>query len=303
MARYQIHHKTIYSYAYPVAVSHHSAHLKPMDSSVQSCLQYHLKISPEPSDLNDRKDYFDNTVSFFSVQEGHNELVVDANSEVSVQHTQLPLPNIIPDCQQVVNDVTNRINDEWQPETINALQFIHASPKISISDKVKEFAKPLIAPDQNYLEVAQKLADHIHQEFSFDSTATDVTTPVDEVLEKKAGVCQDFAHLMIAALRSVKLPVRYVSGYILTDPPPGQERLLGADASHAWVSIYVPAFGWIDVDPTNNQLCDDRYVTVAVGRDYSDVSMLKGAVTGGGDHSIGIQVTVTPLDSLERAKS
>lgn len=295
MARYQIHHRTVYHYAQPVAVSHHCACLTPLNAGRQQLHNFTLEVNPEASDLSSRTDFFGNKLHFFSLHNSHGEFVVNATSEVSVQPVQLPLPQLMPTCEE-----TRQVLDEHlTAEAIDALQYTFPSACIEISDTVRAFAENFASEAASYYELACRLARHIYEEFEFDPTATDIATPISEILEQRRGVCQDFAHLMIGCLRALRLPARYVSGYILTHPPEGQERLIGADASHAWVSIYIPHFGWLDIDPTNAQFASEEHIIVAVGRDFDDVSMLKGAVTGGGEHTIGIEVTMTPLIAPE----
>ncbi len=291
MVSYQIDHSTTYSYEFPVAVSHHSAHLKPLSTSRQQCRHFKLEIRPTTADLSERVDFFGNTMHLFSIQQNHPELVVDAHSEVSVVAPEIPIIEMTPTC----DDVRSMLQEPRIEQYLSALQFSYASPFVPVSEELAAYAEPFLAPDKPYLQGALELASHIYNTCTFDPKATDVSTPVSAVLELKRGVCQDFAHLMLASLRSHKLPAAYVSGYILTHPPEGQERLVGADASHAWVSIFIPSYGWVEIDPTNNKICTDEHVTVAQGRDFNDVSMVRGAVTGGGEHTLNIEVTMSPI--------
>ncbi len=171
-----------------------------------------------------------------------------------------------------------------------------------MTEAVEQFVEPFFRDGDDFLQAASDLATYIHTTFTFDPSATDVSTPVDEVLQLKRGVCQDFAHLMLACIRAKQLPGRYVSGYIVTHPPQGQPRMVGADASHAWVSIFIPGHGWVDIDPTNCQFCAEEHITLARGRDYSDVTLLGGSVIGGGAHTVHIEVTVTPLNRISVAR-
>jgi transglutaminase-like putative cysteine protease len=298
MATYHIHHRTTYRYRASVAVSHHSAHLRPLNGEGQECSDFSLTISPEPDDLTARLDYFGNLVHHFSIQEAHGQLVVDSRSVVTVAARETPLPELSPTCAEVREVLRTRFDEE----SLHALQFCFPSTAVPVAETIEEFALPFFPDDKPFLEAALDLAAHLHKTFRFDPKATDVTTPVEAFLELRRGVCQDFAHLMLACLRCADLPGAYVSGYILTQPPPGKPRLVGADASHAWVSIFLPGQGWIDLDPTNNLVCGDQHVTVARGRDYTDVSLLRGAVTGGGPHEIGIEVTMTPEGEVAVAR-
>lgn len=295
MAKYQVNHTTIFDYEMPVAVSHHAARLTPLENERQSCQLFKLEVDPKPDERAERKDFFGNTLIQFSVQSPHSRLAVECNSEVTVQPLQLPIAELTPTCAEVRETILHDLSHS----SIEALQFTYPSPNVPLTDEVARFAAPFFSDEKRFLYAASDLAAHIHETFEFDPSATDVSTPVDEVLSIKRGVCQDFAHLMIAAIRAMRLPARYVSGYILTHPPAGQPRLTGADASHAWVSIYLPQFGWVDIDPTNRQLCSEEHITLAAGRDFSDVSLIAGAVTGGGNHLISIEVTVTPLSKPE----
>ena len=291
MACYQIHHRTHYAYELPVAVSHHCACLTPQSTGRQRLHNFNIAINPPPSDLSKRQDYFGNQLHLFSLRQGHGDFTVETNSEVSVEAAELPIAALTPTC----DDVRYSLHRDASATGLDARQYLAPSPCIEIVDAVRDFAAAFLPCEGNYLDCATALAAHIHDSFTFDPAATDVAMPITQVLEQQRGVCQDFAHVMIACLRARGLPARYVSGYILTHPPPGQPRLIGADASHAWVAIYIPQFGWVDIDPTNRQFASEEHVTVAVGRDFSDVSMLKGAVTGGGEHTVAIQVTLTPL--------
>ncbi|MFP4542360.1 MAG: transglutaminase N-terminal domain-containing protein [Opitutales bacterium] len=290
MATYEIQHRTHYIYDAPVAVSHHSAHLQPRTDARQQCHRFALTVRPAAEDVVERQDYFGNTVQYFSIQESHQELIVDSQSEVTVQPMLSLLPDLSPTCREVRAAVLDRTTEE----ALHALQFCYGSPSVPLAEAIEEFAAPFFADERPFLQAALELAHHLHGTFKFDPKATDVTTPVEAFLELRRGVCQDFAHLMLACLRSQCLPGAYVSGYILTQPPPGSPRLVGADASHAWVSIYLPGQGWVDLDPTNDLVCGEQHVAVARGRDYTDVSLVRGAVTGGGHHTIAISVTMTP---------
>ncbi len=296
MAVYRVEHRTVYQYQSPVAASYHSACLHPRTiDKLQTCEEFSLKVAPSTEDLSKRTDYFGNTAHFFSIQQSHAKLTVDSESVVTVEPMQLPLTELTPTCEEVRRFYRGEIT----ADLVATIEYTQPSPFIDITREVREFAQQFCSAETNYLQAVCKLAASIHDEFTFDPTATDVYTPVTKVLRLKRGVCQDYAHLMIAALRAERLPARYVSGYILTEPAEGQERLRGADASHAWVSVFVPQFGWIDVDPTNRQFVNEEHVRVGFGRDFSDVSMLRGAVTGGGKHSLGIEVTMTPEKSAQ----
>lgn len=291
MATYRLHHKTTYAYNYPVAASHHTAILKPLDNESQHCDRFSLVISPEPTDTAERIDYFRNTSHLFSVQEPHDALVVEASSYVETKREAIDLQKL----NTQVREIKEALADIKRTDLIDAKEFLYETESTRKTDLITEFGARFFPDEATIGEGIKSMLQAFNDEFEFDPEASDIYTPVEQTLSNKCGVCQDFAQLMIAALRSQGLSASYASGYILTMPPPGQPRLVGADASHAWVSIYIPKTGWVDVDPTNNLVCGDQHVVVAYGRDFSDVSMLSGAVTGGGDHTISVEVTMAPV--------
>ena len=293
MTTYSIQHHTHYRYQFPVSVSHHSTHLQPRSDGRQRCHRFALNLQPESVDLSERVDFFGNTVHFFSLQDLHDSFEVDATSEVSLEAQNPPIPEITPTC----SEIRSMLSSHSRLDLIQAGQFCHPSPMVPGSERIRAFAAPFFVPDQPILAGSMELCREIHKSFQFDATATDISTPVEQFFENRRGVCQDFAHLALTCLRSHGLPARYVSGYILTHPPPGQPRLQGADASHAWIAVHVPGYGWVDIDPTNYQIVSDEHITVAYGRDYSDVSVVRGAMLGGGEHEIEIAVTVSPVQT------
>lgn len=292
MARYEISHTTTYAYSQSVSVSHHAARLRPRNTPRQQCHHYHMRVRPEPMDLSERRDYFGNLAQHFSVQEMHRSLVVEADSDVSVNPVELPFADLTPTCAEVLELLQRRPADEALP----AIEYRYPSPAIQWTEDLATFAEPFFPAQAKLLESACELTAAVHDLFTFDPTATEVSTPVMEAFAMRRGVCQDYAHITIAALRSQGFAARYVCGYLLTQPPPGKPRLMGADASHAWVAVWLPPYGWIELDPTNRQLCSEEHITVGYGRDFSDVTPIKGAVTGGGNHEIGIAVTVMPVE-------
>jgi transglutaminase-like putative cysteine protease len=294
MQHYSISHVTTFNYSYPVVVSHHSAYLKPRTSREQKCHRFDLNIKPKTTDMIERKDFFGNTSQLFSIQEPHEELIVESNSIVTTSKVKQNLNDLTIDCK----GIREALKSPYRNLTSDEQQFVYPTlitpDHQSIQAFGNRFFKDSVPIGVSLLEILAAFK----SEFTFDITATDVNTPIIESLEKKSGVCQDFAHLLIAAARACGLSAQYCSGYILTTPLEGQPRLIGADASHAWVAIHIPNIGWVQIDPTNNQSCDDQYVLVAVGRDYSDVTMLKGAVTGGGEHTVEVGVTMLPIDDV-----
>jgi transglutaminase-like putative cysteine protease len=239
-------------------------------------------------------DYFGNLLCFFTVQEPHKELIVEARSEGIMRESAPPWPQ-----QSLPWEVAAQsLPDDLSPEGLEAYQFGFESPRIRVRPEFAAYALQSFTPKRPMTEALLDLTARIHNDFRFDSKVTTVRTTTEEVFRKRRGVCQDFAHLQIACLRSLNLAARYVSGYLRTYPPPGQPRLVGADASHAWVSAYCPGIGWLDVDPTNNLVPSNGHVTLAWGRDYSDVSPLRGLILGGGAHTLKVAVDMEPLDSV-----
>lgn len=289
---YKIVHRSTYKYKYPVSVGNHVACLKPRSLPEQHLKQSDLCIHPTPATFTERIDYFGNCLCFFTVQERHKELVVEARSRViaSAHRTSWP-QHTLPWEEAAISLAADQSH-----EGLDAYQFTFESPRIRIRPDFASYALQSFTPRRPMAEALLDLTARIYKDFRFDSKVTNVRTPAEEVLRKRRGVCQDFAHVQVACLRSIKLAARYVSGYLRTYPPPGQPRLVGADASHAWVSAYCPGSGWLDVDPTNNLVPSDGHVTLAWGRDYGDVSPLHGLVLGGGAHTLKVAVDMEPLE-------
>jgi transglutaminase-like putative cysteine protease len=288
---YAITHRTTYEYAAPVAVSHHVARLEPRQTAAQTPENFSLKIFPQPVLRKPRADYFGNQLCFFSVQEIHRRLDIVASSHVKVR-AQEPFPT---ENSPAWEEVRKLFRDPVAPEVISPYQFVFDSPHVRASLDLADYARQSFDKDTPLLEGALDLTRRIFRDFKYDSKATTIVTPLEEVLEKRRGVCQDFAHLSIACLRSLGLPARYVSGYLRTRPPEGKEWLVGADASHAWFSVFCPSNGWRDFDPTNNLQVSEEHITVAFGRDFSDVSPVAGILTGGGQHEVKVSVDVEEL--------
>ncbi len=289
--RYRVRHTTTYAYTYTVSVCHNALRLTPRQCHHQRCSFHELLIYPEPMFVRQTIDYFGNMVTFFALEEPHDALTMTANSTVEVTATDYPEPEATPPWERV-RDVLRR---EPQGPVLEAYQYVFDSPHVSVEPEMLAYAQPSFHPGRPLLEAVCDLTQRIHTEFKYDQEATSVETPLRDVLHNRHGVCQDFAHLQIACLRSQGLAARYVSGYLVAEPPPGQAPLIGALASHAWVSVYCPGPGWIDVDPTNNLRPSDKHITVAYGRDYGDVSPIKGIFLGGGEHTLEVSVDVTPL--------
>ncbi|KII38574.1 transglutaminase family protein [Pseudomonas fluorescens] len=294
-ARYQIFHDTCYHYDSPVSLAQQLAHLWPRKCEWQRCTEQQLLISPDPTARRDELDVFGNPLTRLAFERPHDELQVNAQLTVEV----LARPAL--DFKQspaweLTRDALTYSSQPLSAELLEACRYRFQSPYVHLKRSFVEFSQSCFPAGRPLLLGVQDLMQKIFSEFTFDAEATQVATPLVEVLERRRGVCQDFAHLMLACVRSRGLAARYVSGYLLTQPPPGQPRLIGADASHAWVSVFCPALGWVDFDPTNNVQPALEHITLAWGRDFSDVSPLRGVILGGGNHDPEVRVTVMPLD-------
>jgi transglutaminase-like putative cysteine protease len=290
---YRILHRTTYKYKYPVSVGNHVACLKPRSLPRHRLEQSELKIEPAPATITERVDYFGNHLCFFTVEEPHDELVVEARSRVVMEENAPAWPRQSPPWEEVAR----ALPEDHHPATLEAYQFRFESPRIRLNPEFAAYARQSFTDRRPLHEALLDLTARIHADFRFESKATTVRTPVEEVFRKRRGVCQDFAHVQIACLRSIQLSARYVSGYLRTHPPPGKPRLVGADASHAWVSAYCPEIGWLDLDPTNNVAPSNGHVTVAWGRDFGDVSPLHGLILGGGVHTLKVAVDLEAIES------
>jgi transglutaminase-like putative cysteine protease len=290
---YRIRHRTTYKYKYPVSVGNHVACLKPRSLPHHKVTHSELSIHPTPATYTERMDYFGNLLCFFTIQEPHKELVVEARSEVIIEEAATRWPSESLPWEEAARSVPNDLN----PAALDAYQFGFESPRIRVRPAFAAYALESFTPGRPLAEGLLDLTARIHKDFRFDSKVTTVRTSIEEVFRKRRGVCQDFSHLQIACLRSLNLAARYVSGYLRTYPPPGKPRLVGADASHAWVSVYCPGAGWLDMDPTNNLVPSNGHVTLAWGRDYGDVSPLRGLILGGGSHTLKVAVDMEPIES------
>ena len=288
--RYTVEHETRYAYRVPVAQSWQLAHLTPARLPWQKVLSHQLAIEPPPDERHERHDSFGNGVTHFGVHGPHPLLFVRMSCEVEV--SDRPDPSSRP--ALTWEAVREALLDEPAQDGLRPARMAEPSTLVPWSDLAHGYAAPIFAAGRDWLDAVTDLMRRIHRDFEFDAEATTVTTSVDEVLGERRGVCQDFAHVMLACLRSHGLPARYVSGYLLTQPPPGRPRLLGADASHAWVAAYSPRHGWVELDPTNDQLADRRYITLATGADFADVVPLRGVILGGRGQSMKVAVSVVP---------
>lgn len=289
---YAVRHTTEYRYADPVVLCQNQACVQPRTTAGQRCTDFTLEITPEPLVRRPWTDYFGNRIWYFAFDQPHRVLSVTARSRVARTAAPPLDPGQTPAwewCQQRF----------WQPTDIGtrrACQFVAESPFVRYLPEAVAYARPSFVPGRPILFALLDLIERVHRDFKYDPRATALNTPTIELFRRRRGVCQDFSHLGICCLRSLGLAARYVSGYLLTDPPPGQQKMVGADASHAWLSAYCPGIGWIDVDPTNNCLPGDKHVVTAWGRDYGDVTPVRGVFIGGGRHTMTVAVDVIPVD-------
>lgn len=322
--RYTVQHETRYAYTAPVSQSWQLARLTPRMLPWQTLLSYTLTIEPKADERRDELDSFGNRVTHFGMHGAHRmlrvrmECLVEVNerpaaaalpAQTQVQmQMQVQLPGGAPSPMQAQSQgsvsgaaapltwegVRDAIRREPQQDDLIPASMSEPTPLVPLSEGARHYASKSFGRGRPWLDAVTELMRRIHDDFEFEPGATTVSTSVDEVLYQRRGVCQDFAHLMLACLRGHGLPARYVSGYLLTDPPPGMARLMGADASHAWVAAYSPQHGWVEFDPTNDQLADQRYITLAWGADFADVVPLRGVIFGGGDQRMEVEVSVMP---------
>ncbi|MEJ8822154.1 transglutaminase family protein [Variovorax humicola] len=292
-------HETRYDYTPPVETAQHLAHLKPLVTPSQRLVSHKLVITPEPAQRSESPDIYGNARAFFALDSTHQKLVVTAESVVETSKPVLG-------SDAAVSLPWEQVRERFQYRKGSlydaASDFVYPSPYVPRHEDFAAFARPSFTPGRPTFDAAMDLCLRIYNEFDYDTTSTEVSTPAVEALAQRGGVCQDFAHIMIACLRTMGLPARYVSGYLLTQPAPGEPRLVGADASHAWVSVYLPGTDgpgdWAEFDPTNGRPPGEDYVTLAIGRDYSDVSPMRGVLHGGARHTLKVGVTVMPLEEL-----
>lgn len=292
--RYRVRHITKYTYGAPVSLCYNMAHLLPRDTQNQRCLNQRVQINPPPVYRNESTDYFGNQTCYFSIQEAHKKLVIDVVSDFEIFPIDLALwqQNNTTTCGQL----RANLKMPMTPQMRMAKEFLMDSSQIRRSEELKAYADSTFSDDKPLIKAALEFTHKIFTEFKFDPSTTTVATPLEQVLKQRSGVCQDFAHLAIGCLRSVGIPARYMSGYLETLPPPGQEKLVGADASHAWFSIFVPELGWVEFDPTNDVMPSDQHIVTAWGRDYADVTPLQGVIfEGGGSQQLAVSVDVKRL--------
>jgi transglutaminase-like putative cysteine protease len=288
--RYDVRHRTTLSYDQLVSISQHVLHLEPRDAPRQTMLAFDLDVDPTPSQQTMRTDFFGNHVHHLTIQTPHDTLTVESKSKVEV----VPLTGQVDLGSSSSWEQVPEMFVAREPSLLEPSYFAFPSPFIAWDNMVRDYALPSFPSRRPILEAIMDLTSRIYSDFEYQGGVSDVSTPVGEVLEMRRGVCQDFAHLEIACLRSIGVPARYVSGYLLTHPPPGEQKLIGSDASHAWLSAWAGTLGWVDYDPTNNLMPDFEHITVGWGRDYGDVSPVNGFITGGGTHSVHVGVDVAP---------
>jgi transglutaminase-like putative cysteine protease len=298
-ASYVVVHETRYAYEQPVRLSRQIVHLAPRSTAWQVCRRHTLEVAPEPEILEVSEDAFGNPRTSLIIEDDHDTLAVRAESWVDLTSRAYPADASTPPWDEVRARLAYQAGRRLAPADLDATRFLFESTRVRNKRELAVWTSACFRPGTPLLVGVRALMNRIHRELKFDPTATTVSTPVMEVFERRAGVCQDFAHLMLSCLRSVGLAARYVSGYLLTRPPPGKKRLVGADASHAWVSVYCPDYGWVDADPTNAVFPSLEHVTLGWGRDYDDVIPLRGVLLGGGEHELGIKVTVAPAGDYE----
>ncbi len=286
---YQITHITEYEYFQPIAICHNIAKLLIRNTSDQQSIKTNININPEPDRISEYVDFFGNKVLYFAIQQEHKKLTVSIQSIIEKTVSSPIQVNIYSDLAW--NEIPALLLDVT-PEHIEAKQFISETDYTKTSSEIHEYALKSFINGRSFFESTKELMQRIYTDFEFKPGSTNVTTPLIEVMKERKGVCQDFAHLSIACIRSVGLPARYVSGYIETAAPEGKEKLFGVDASHAWFSIYIPNTGWIDFDPTNNIIPSQQHITIGWGRDYADITPLKGVILSSGKHKLSVSVDV-----------
>ena len=294
---YEIFHETKFDYASIVTFSHNIAKLKPKNYCRQLLLSHKIRIDPKPYEVSEFVDYFENSNNFMLIREAHKSLTVTATSKVERVEEEI---------NKYINDLitstitvkqTKELVASSNKEHILAKQYLFETDSIPIASKeIINYALESFQDDRILYEAAVEFMGRIFKEFKFVAGFSDITTPIEEIFKEKKGVCQDFAQFAISALRSIGIPTKYVSGYIQTYPKEGEEKLFGADASHAWFSIYIPGFGWADFDPTNNKIPNEEYIILGYGRDYLDIAPLKGVVQSSGNSKLSVKVNVKRLD-------
>lgn len=291
--RFRIRHSTRYAYAHRVTQCYNLANVVPRNTARQRCISNRIVVSPHPAVTRKRTDYFGNEAYHFEIQKTHKELVITSESEIQIDDLDRELNlDLGVSYQEALDYLATTLN----PETIEAREFLLNSPMVECSEALADYARPSFEPDRSLKSCVSDLTSRIFTDFAYDPHFTTVATPLTEVLEHKRGVCQDFAHLQVGCLRSIGIPAKYVSGYIETLPAPGEKKLVGADATHAWIAYFSPNEGWVEFDPTNDKPANSQHIVTALGRDYYDVTPVKGVIFGGGEAPIlSVSVDVSRL--------
>ncbi len=291
--KYRIKHITEYLYSDRVTHCYNLAHVIPRDTLRQKCTNNRISVNPISAAVSKREDYFGNIAYHFEIQRSHKTMIITASSEVvtSPQHAALDM-----DFGLTCREARQLLASDHSYETLMAREFMLDSPMIKVFPGIIEYAAPLFEDDRPLLSAVNELTRKIFRDFEYSPEATSIATPLVDVFQQRKGVCQDFAHLQIACLRGLGFPAKYVSGYLETLPPPGQEKLVGADASHAWLSVFSPTEGWFEFDPTNDCVAGEQHIITSWGRDFSDVTPLRGVIFGGGDDSnLSVSVDVARI--------
>jgi transglutaminase-like putative cysteine protease len=287
--KYIVQHTTSYTYLEPVSLCHNIARLVPRNTREQVCNNTSILITPEPDRINEYEDFFGNKIIYFSIEKEHWELTVNVTSEVERNVSgQMKMPVYH---NATLQDVQKDLS-ELKSDALEIKQYLFETPMTAADDDIAKYALQSFTKERSVFEAAEDLTKRIYTDFEYKPGHTTISTPLTELMQEKKGVCQDFAHLAIACLRSVGLPARYVSGYIETLSPEGVEKMIGVDASHAWFSVYITDMGWVDFDPTNNCLVSDQHITIGWGRDYADIAPLEGIILSSGSHELTVSVDV-----------
>lgn len=292
--RYRIRHETSYAYGHPVSICHNQLRLTPRAGRFVKVLSAKVNINPAPTTQNTRLDSFGNRVHVFSIEHAHDDLHVVAQSEVEVSPRPTLADTSVSPSWRGIKRAASRGALRASAEEVDA--YLFDSPYVRRSHELAEYAREIFAPWDDIFSACVALTTRVFLDFAYDPEATGVQTDSTEAFALKRGVCQDLAHVQIAALRSLGIPARYVSGYLRTLPPEGQPRLIGADQSHAWLAVYCgQELGWVDLDPTNNLVVQTDHVPLAYGRDYADITPVRGVYIGGGQNTLGVSVDVEPV--------
>ena len=298
MMQYKIFHETVFKYSSSVSFSHNLAKLKPATNDVQTLVEYNLSVEPNTQNISEYTDYFGNTTVNIFIKEFHEKLYVTANSIVTIDEEKIK--NQLASYENIeitLEQLQEHLQTSLDPNVLFVKQFLFPSELINYpNEQILKYAKLSFAKHTNLYFAVKDFMQRIFEDFEFVSGFSDISTPISTIFEQKKGVCQDFASLAISALRAIGIPTRYVSGYIQTLPPEGKEKLFGADASHAWFSVYLGEYGWVDFDPTNNKLPNEEYILLGYGRDYNDITPLKGVVHGSGISTLDVRVDVREVE-------